>query len=129
MKKLAAHSFGQAGKFFTMQIEGFTNREQASDLRNLPLYVERSQLPELPEGEFYWFELIGLQVHNDRQQFLGEVTQMLPTGANDVLEVSLDVDDKVHRELIPYVPEVVVKVDAHDQTMLVKWDLPEDDAL
>ena len=80
--------------------------------------IYRGQLPETREDEFYWSDLIGLQVINADGKRLGEVDHLLETGANDVLVV------RGEREyLIPYLPEQVIQdIDLDAQVIRVDWD-------
>lgn len=82
--------------------------------------VDRVQLPELAKEEYYWAELIGLEVLNMAGETLGKVDHLLETGANDVLVVKTD--DKQER-LIPYVKGGVVKeIDLEKGCLRVDWD-------
>ena len=81
---------------------------------------------ELDEGEFYWHQLMGLKVISEfdgSQYELGSVSNMLETGANDVLVVKPgenSIDDR--ERLIPYlVDDVVTRVDTEAGVMEVDW--------
>jgi 16S rRNA processing protein RimM len=77
----------------------------------------------LPEGEFYWHQLIGLRVENTEGETLGSVARLVETGANDVLVVEPGIGsvDDLER-LIPYVePEFIVTVDLAASSILVNW--------
>src|SRR5699024_8188144 len=79
------------------------DRDIAAGLLGADVAVARSDMPVLPPGEYYWHDLIGLEVANRAAESLGQVTGMMETGANDVLVV------KGERErLIPFVPGVIV---------------------
>ena len=98
------------GRQLLAQLEGVADRDQAEALRGWQIRLPKERLPELPEGEFYWFQLEGLPVRNLQGELLGKVARLLPTGANDVLVVqpmpgSLDDAER----LIPYVDGQVVK--------------------
>lgn len=71
----------------------------------------------MPEDEFYWDDLIGLKVIDVDREDLGKVVGLIETGANDVLVVSGD-----RERLIPYIPQVIKKVDTHNQLIEVDWD-------
>ena len=98
-------------------LEGMTDRDQAAQWLGQQIAVRRKQLPDLPEGEYYWRELIGLVVMARGDVELGKVKSILPTGANDVLVVS-----GARERLIPYVPEVVLAVDLGSGRIDVDWD-------
>jgi 16S rRNA processing protein RimM len=81
-------------------------------------------LPELEEGDYYWSDLIDLEVRTEAGQLLGVVHSLMETGSNDVLVVqgtaeSLDRSER----LIPWLPGSVVKnVDLAGRVITVDWD-------
>ncbi len=110
-----------------VHIVGVDDRDQAADLALVDVAVEKDQLPALEDGEFYWHQLIGLNVvseFNDQQYPLGTVDNILETGANDVLVVKAgesSIDDR--ERLVPYVPDLyVLKVDLEKHEIRVDWD-------
>jgi 16S rRNA processing protein RimM len=109
----AVHDHGSA---LVAKLAGVDDRDAAYALRGQEISVARSDLPP-PEGnEFYWSDLIGLQVTNREGVDLGEVTSLLETGAHDVLVV------KGRREhLIPFVAAFVGAVDLEKGTIEVDW--------
>ncbi|MDX1838514.1 ribosome maturation factor RimM [Legionella taurinensis] len=99
-------------------VEGCSDREQAASLTNLDIAVSSEQLPELPSGDYYWHQLMGLQVMNQQGVNFGTVTDMMPTGSNDVMVIHGE-----NRHLIPYIPgRYVVAVDLEKHVILVDWD-------
>ena len=88
------------------------------------ILVERTNLPELDQDDYYWHQLVGLQVSNLSNQCLGEVDYLLETGSNDVLVVkptANSIDDS--ERLVPYLYGQTVKgVDLDKQSILVDWD-------
>jgi 16S rRNA processing protein RimM len=117
----------QHGKSLVAALADVDERDQAKALAGSELAVARSELPDLPEDEFYWHQLEGLQVLTDIegvQQLLGVVDQMMATGANDVMmvhpcEASIDQQER----LLPFVLGVYVKsVDLDAGMILVDWD-------
>lgn len=82
--------------------------------------MSKSELLELLDGEFYWFQLIGLQVVTTDGQSLGSVVRMLETGANDVFVIKDESD--ANEILIPYIKDEVVKsVDLKQAVITVDW--------
>ncbi len=105
-------------KFDLVKIAGFESREQAAALTNIEIVIEESQLPTLPENEYYWHELIGMNVQNDQGINLGAVKEMLETGANDVVVVEGE-----KRYLIPYIcDDFILNVDSNNKLITVNWD-------
>lgn len=95
------------------------DREAAVRLTNCDIAVWRSELPALKTGEFYWTDLIGLEVVNRDGQLFGVIEQILETGANDVLVVKVGKRER----LIPFVQGPVVQsVDLRSRRMTVDWD-------
>jgi len=75
------------GKGLLALFDGIADRTQAETLRGLDIYIDADQLEILPEGEFYWKDLIGLKVINEHGYHFGQVDEVMATGANDVLVV------------------------------------------
>lgn len=99
------------------QFEGIQNRDQAAALTNALIGVYRSQLPALAEGQYYWADLEGLRVSNLEGFEFGVITELMATGANDVMYVQ-------GKQLycLPYLPDrVIKKIDLEKGTMLVDW--------
>jgi 16S rRNA processing protein RimM len=96
---------------------GFENRDQAIESKGQILAVDRQQLPQLEENEYYWDDLIGLNVFDMQHNDLGKVIELIETGANDVLVVSGEKE-----RLIPYIPQVIVKIDLTEKRIEVDWD-------
>ncbi len=105
------------GKGIIARFESINDRDQASRLLGAEIAVERQQLPQPSDGEYYWADLIGLTVINREGITLGQVDHLLETGANDVLVL------KGERErLIPFLLEqVVLDVDLAQSVLRVDW--------
>lgn len=106
------------GKSVVAQLEGVTDRDQAEALRGLEISVSRKQLPGTDKNQFYWADLIGLEVLLDSGESLGEISSMMATGANDVMVVEGD-----RQRLIPFlVGNTVRKVELESGRVIVDWD-------
>lgn len=106
-------------KHILVQIEGMSQREDIARYTNKDIVIQRTQLPVLPEEDFYWHELVGMQVVNTEDVNFGHVTEMMATGANDIMVVILG--DK--RRLIPYLPDrVVLSISREKRQIRVDWD-------
>ena len=106
------------GQGIVAQLDGVADRDQASRLIGSIIYINQSELSALPENEYYWHQLIGLQAQLTNGEMLGDVTSMLETGANDVLVIKQGEAEM----LIPYIPGVVKKVDLEQNLIEVEWD-------
>ncbi|MDZ7752340.1 MAG: ribosome maturation factor RimM [Gammaproteobacteria bacterium] len=106
------------GKGIVVRLDGVADREQARALLGSDISVERRRLPALPEGEFYWVDLLGLEVVTVAGAVLGTVADFIETGANDVLVVRGE-----RERLVPYLPDrVVTAVDRGAGRITVDWD-------
>lgn len=107
------------GKTVIAKLHGIEDREQAAGLIGRMVMVERSAFAALDADEFYWADLIGLQVVTEDGIALGVVDHLLETGANDVLVVMQDGRER----LIPYIRgEVIKQVDRTGRRIIVDWD-------
>ncbi len=104
------------GKFVVASLDGIENRDQALELKGAQVTVLKSELPQLDAGEYYWVDLIGMNVINSNGTNLGKVESIMETGANDVLVVEGEVT-----RLIPYVPHVIEKVSLDNEEIIVEW--------
>jgi 16S rRNA processing protein RimM len=99
-----------------LAFDGFSTPEQVGLFRNQILYIETVHASELPEGEYYFHELLGLSVQTEAGEYLGKVTEIMQTGANDVYVVT----DQAGRELLlPAIPDVILYVDLAARIMKV----------
>lgn len=98
-------------------IKNCDDRDLAKKYTNTEIAVPLDALPKLADEEYYWSELIGLSVINQEGQVLGEVIEVLETGANDVLVVKGETE-----HLVPYTKAVVLKVDLSAHQILVDWE-------
>ena len=116
IKLLSAQNYN---KTIVAQIEGYPEREDVAELTNAEIAVHQEQLAPLAPGEYYWYQLIGMNVVNQQGQSFGAFTEVLPTGANDVLIVQGE-----KRHLIPYLPgQFIIDIDDNQRVITVDWDL------
>lgn len=114
------------GRGLVAHIAGIDDRDQAQGFCQQDIQVSKSQFPHLPEGEYYWSELLGLTVYSaigDTRVRLGKVVGFMETGANDVLVVRGDATSCDRRErLIPYADQFVMGADPVRGEIVVAWD-------
>lgn len=106
-------------KKLAAQFEGVNGRDQAFALKGCEIAVPRSLMPTLDDDEFYWVDLVGMEVRNTRDERLGEVERLFATGANDVIVVR---DGDIER-LLPFVAAIVLKVDREAKVITADWGL------
>lgn len=100
-------------------LSGVSDRNASESMRGLLIGMPRAALPATESSEYYWADLIGLEVVNQRDQSLGRVTGLIETAANDVMRV----DDGLGSErLLPFVASVVLDVDVSSQRIRVDWE-------
>lgn len=104
------------GQGLLVRLRGHDTPETAGRFRNQWMYVKASEVPPLPEGQYYKYELVGLQVVEDNGSTLGELTEVLETGANDVYIVRREDGKEI---LLPAIPPVVLNVDMTSRVMTV----------
>jgi 16S rRNA processing protein RimM len=105
------------GATVVAKVSGIETREAAALLKGSEVAVPRTELPATGENEYYWADLIGLEVVNEQEEVLGKVAGHLSTGAHDVMRV---VDGETER-LLPFVDAVIRKVDMQARRIRVDW--------
>ncbi len=112
VEKVSSH-----GRFITMKLAGINDMNTALTIKNALLKVTREELVPLPEGEYYVFDLIGLDVYTTAGRHLGQVKDVLQTGANDVYVVE---NDTLRQLLIPALKQVVMSINTESGRMMVE---------
>ncbi len=102
------------------QLACFADRSAAEAALGWLVGVPREEMPKTESEEYYWGDLVGLEVVNVAQQSLGHVLGLLETPANAVLRVG---DGQQAERLLPFVGSVVLKVDSLAQRIEVDWQL------
>lgn len=115
------------GKGLIVHVKGVDNNDTAQTYSHCDIAIPATDLPPLPKNEFYWRQLIGLQVistTNHHRTPLGRVQYLMETGANDVLVVKGDQSSIDQRErLIPYLPQQFIgNIDLTVGTIEIDWD-------
>lgn len=113
----------EAGKLvgdeLQVKIEGINDRDQAFQLRGYTIEIPREEFAPTEDDEYYWADLVGMQVINKEGINLGTIKNLMETGANDVLIINGE-----HGQiLIPFVSQYVENVDTESKTITVDWGL------
>lgn len=106
--------------------EGVPDRNAAEALRGWRIFVPRGSFPSTAEDEYYWVDLIGLEVVNRAGESLGVVADLIDTGAHSVLRVTQAAGGDAAREterLIPFVAAYVDEVSREQRRITVDWGL------
>jgi len=105
------------GKLVTLKIEGISTRQQAEALIGNRIVVNREDLPDADEDEYYWHDLIGMSVYDSTGAYYGIIISILPTGANDVFVVETVNGEEV---LIPGTFEAILEVNIPERRMVIE---------
>ncbi|PLZ01826.1 ribosome maturation factor RimM [Burkholderia sp. WAC0059] len=115
------------GDSVVAQLAGVADRDAALLMRGYRVHVGRDEFPALEADEFYWVDLIGLEVVNEAGVALGKVADLIDNGAHSVLRIdypSTDRDGKpaTGERLIPFVGVYVKTVDQAAKRIVVDWE-------
>ncbi len=124
-QEVIVESFKPHNQDMIVKLKGVDDRDQANALTNAEVFVDAEKLPELNQGDFYWKDLIGCRVKTVNGYDLGQVTDLMETGSNDVLVVKANLKDAfgATERLIPFVEEQFIKqVDLTTKMIVVDWD-------
>ncbi|HEX5480691.1 MAG TPA: ribosome maturation factor RimM [Dehalococcoidia bacterium] len=110
----------EAGGHLYVRLKGFNDRTSVEKLRHAMLQVPESELPALPAGEYYRFQLVGLEVVCRDGTPVGTLEEVIETGANDVYRVRTPEGQDI---LLPALDDVIVSVDLDAKRMVA--DPPE----
>jgi 16S rRNA processing protein RimM len=105
------HQSGMLVKF-----KGIETPEDIGRYRNQWVYIKVSDAPPLPEGQIYQHELFGFKVVDENDNSLGELVEIIETGANNVYVVK---DDSGREILLPAIPSVILDLDVEHRSMRV----------
>jgi 16S rRNA processing protein RimM len=101
---------------FILQLQGIEDRDAVAGLVGCSVWIPSETMKKLPDGEYYWREIIGLQVLTEEDEILGRIEAVFPTGSNDVY-----VCRGGGREiLLPAIGDVVRKIDTDRKVMVVR---------
>lgn len=103
-------------KTILVKIRGVDGFDEAQELIGQAVLIPRKELPPLAEGEYYWFDLLGMEVVTEEGASLGRIDSILETGSNDVYVVH---GHGVER-LVPAIRDVVRVVDTKRKQMTIR---------
>jgi 16S rRNA processing protein RimM len=101
--------------FVLLKLAGYESREQVERLRGHWLQVPEEEAIPLEEGEYFLYQLIGLQLFQDTGQYLGELVDVIETQANNVFVVQRETEQL----LLPDIEEVILAIDFEHRRMTV----------
>jgi 16S rRNA processing protein RimM len=103
-------------KWFIMKLAGVEDKDAASQLVGSSLWMPLEKIKKLPDGEYYWHELIGLAVVTEEGRILGRIKSVFPTGSNDVYVCR----GNGKEILLPAIDDVVRKIDLEQRVVVVR---------
>ena len=113
----------ESGKLNTsellVKLEGIEGRDAAFALRGYTIDIMRSQFGPAEENEYYWADLIGMDVVNREGLVLGKIQNLMQTGAHDILVI----DSEHEQRLIPFVSHFIDEVNSEKHIVTVDWGL------
>lgn len=99
-----------------LKLENINHIDYAEKLRNKYIYVKKSQLEDLPEGVYYISDLIGLDVYDEKNNYLGKVDDIFSTKSNDVYVIKNELGVN---KLLPGTDEVIKNIDLDNKKIIV----------
>jgi 16S rRNA processing protein RimM len=114
-----AESVLRHGASLVARFEGWAERDAALALKGSEIALERKALPQNAKDEFYWVDLVGLKVVNGKDEELGVVAELFESGAHPVMRVVAGETER----LLPFVEQVVRRVDMAEGRIRVEWEL------
>lgn len=105
-----------SGRFLFFELKGISTVDAAQALVGSKLLFPRDLLEALPEDEYYWQDIIGLDVYTPEGRHLGRIESIFPTGSNDVYVCRGDEGEI----LIPAIADAVLRIDILERKITVK---------
>jgi len=122
LEEMAISKFRWHRDLMLIRFEGIQTKEDADKFTNSFVFVRSDAIPELPQGEYYYHELLGISVINEYGELLGNLADIIETGANDVYVIrpTEGSEGAASEILLPAIDEVVLEIDLIDRRMIVK---------
>jgi len=110
----------KTGKGYVFSLNGINDQTLANRLRNHYVYIKKDFLPELKDGEYFFFQVLDCEVYNENDVFLGVVTDIIETGAKNVLVVQKEENRNIVENLIPIVDDFILNMDLENKKIIVR---------
>ena len=112
VKEVTVESYRTHKNNLLVKFVGIDSIEEAEKLKNLQIKIDSDNIGELEENEFYFHEIIGCEVFDENGKSIGEISEILTPGANDVWVIKSQNGKEI---LIPYIEDVVKKIDVENK--------------
>mgnify|MGYP002143348578 CR=1 FL=1 len=123
-RELKILSMREHGEGLVASADGVVDRNGAEALRGFEIWISRADFPRAGDGEYYWVDLIGLNVVNREGLMLGQVRDLMSTGPQTVLVIEAPAEaegGKSVERMIPFVSAFVDGVDLPGKRITVDW--------
>jgi 16S rRNA processing protein RimM len=110
------HVVQKGREFFILSLGGIEDKEAAAKSVGSSVWMPSAAMKKLPDGEYYWHEIIGLTVVTEEGRILGKIESVFPTGSNDVY-VCRGAEKEI---LLPAIGDVILKIDRDRGIMAVR---------
>lgn len=104
------------GRMAILQLAGIGSREKAEALRGSVITLRKGDFPRLASGEYYWHQLVGLQVCTAAGKVIGEVGALFFNGAHDVLVIR----NRGSEYLVPVIGEIIRNIDLRKKELIIE---------
>ena len=104
-------------QFMLIKLKGYDNINDVLQFTKKKLQVSEDQQDDLPQGQYYYRQIVGLDVKTTDGQLLGQIKEIMPTGANDVWVVARPNKEDL---LLPAIPDVIKEVNLDDGLVMVE---------
>ena len=118
LMKIAA--LRKQGRFDVIRFEGVEDRTQAKEMGRAKLFIPAQNLKALPKGEYYCYQILGLEVETEDGSRIGTVEKVFTAGENDVYEVLPEGKKRGQEILIPAIEDVIVKIDLEAKKIIIR---------
>jgi 16S rRNA processing protein RimM len=112
----ALKKFDASGNILFIELEEIRDVESAKALVGCKVFLPKDVMEKLPEGEYYWHDIIGLNVYSEEGEYIGIIESVFPTGSNDVYVCR----GEKREILLPAIADVIRKIDINRRVMTVK---------
>jgi 16S rRNA processing protein RimM len=98
-----------------LKLRGVDSLEEAEELKGAKILIGKDTLNSKGRNEYFWYELIGLEVYLSRGEYVGKIKHILPTGSNDIYVVQ----EGNKEVLIPAIHDVIQEIDLTKKRMII----------
>lgn len=99
-----------------LKLKGIDDINQTLEYKNCYIKIDRKNAVELPQNSYFIIDLIGMEVYTENEELLGKITDVFPTGSNDVYVVKDELGKQI---LLPAIKDVIKDVNVTDKKMIV----------